>query len=418
MNTNVVRVVTGPKRFTLQDHETVTRDPSPMILIPPRYYGLISNPVVREEDGTLVRDKNGQVKLRHADAEIRFAQEPFPLYPGEKLKSVVPMKIIDEHQALRGRSLRDFFDTCPPVIGEGSSSYAGKQRTAGDEWLIYGPRTYIPQVEVQITDIVTAVIVKPDEALELRAERECVDIDGVHRPAGALWLMRRPGAYIPKVNETIVSTVSSQVILQDSALKLRAKIDLTDFFGKERKAGEEWLVTRDDNVSTYIPDAGSIVLGNVKLTVLGTTDYCIIQNPVENGEPQLGSKKLIKGPATFFLRPGESLHESKISKKRILPRVSGLELVAKEAFDDNESVLGRTIKRKPGQKWCVYGPREYVPPFQADISRSLQGLDFFGAGIIVIFNPFVLLILFLSILGVVGYVFFLILVSAFSWVFG
>ncbi len=69
-----------------------------------------------------------QVKLRHADQEIRLAQEPFPLYPGEVLKQVVTqLKVVPSNTALRLRSVLDFDEE------------DGTRRIAGDEWLFEGP---------------------------------------------------------------------------------------------------------------------------------------------------------------------------------------------------------------------------------------------------------------------------------------
>lgn len=69
-----------------------------------------------------------QVKLRHADQEIRLAQDPFPLYPGEGLKQVVTqLKVVPANTALRLRAVLDFQE-------EDST-----RRVAGDEWLFEGP---------------------------------------------------------------------------------------------------------------------------------------------------------------------------------------------------------------------------------------------------------------------------------------
>ena len=46
---------------------------------------------MRDDDEKVVLDRNGQAKLLHADQEIRMAQEPFPLYPGEVLKKPVSL---------------------------------------------------------------------------------------------------------------------------------------------------------------------------------------------------------------------------------------------------------------------------------------------------------------------------------------
>jgi len=67
------RVIFGPER---------------MIVVPPRTYCVIENPVVKNAEGQIQLDPSGQAKLSHADKEIRLAQDPFPLYPGEVLKEV------------------------------------------------------------------------------------------------------------------------------------------------------------------------------------------------------------------------------------------------------------------------------------------------------------------------------------------
>jgi len=73
-------------------------------------------------------DAEGQVKLRHGDEEIRFEQEPFPLYPGEKLYGKVsPLQVVAPNTALRLRAIRDFDEA------------DGTKRIAGDEWLFKGP---------------------------------------------------------------------------------------------------------------------------------------------------------------------------------------------------------------------------------------------------------------------------------------
>ena len=69
-----------------------------------------------------------QVRLRHADQEIRLAQEPFPLYPGEVLKQVVTqLKVVPANTALRLRAVLDLTED------------DGTKRVAGDEWLFEGP---------------------------------------------------------------------------------------------------------------------------------------------------------------------------------------------------------------------------------------------------------------------------------------
>lgn len=59
-----------------------------MIIIPPCHYCIIYNPAIRDAENTLVYDSAGQIKLRHADFEVRLEQDPFPLYPGESMHLV------------------------------------------------------------------------------------------------------------------------------------------------------------------------------------------------------------------------------------------------------------------------------------------------------------------------------------------
>ena len=84
-NTNITRLEVGPKTFTRQEHEVVVSGPTKMVMVPPRSYCVISNPVVRDEGGRPVSQPNGLLKLRYGDEEIRFEGPPFPLYPGESL---------------------------------------------------------------------------------------------------------------------------------------------------------------------------------------------------------------------------------------------------------------------------------------------------------------------------------------------
>lgn len=354
-NTNVTRVETGPQTFTRQDHEKVALGPEPMVMIPPRNYCIIANPVIRDQAKKPLTDEHGQIKLRHGDEEIRFEQEPFPLYPGEKLYGKVsPLQVVAPNAALRLRAIRDFKD------GE-------TNRVAGDEWLYEGPGTYYPRVEVQVVEITRAIIVKPNQALKLRARKACVDRSKVERKAGEEWLVRASGAYLPGVDEEVVETVNSYVLTDKKALHLKATKTFTDVFGKERKAGEEWLVTSAD-AETHIPDVYEQVVGEVKITTLNSRQYCVVVDPIgENGRPQLGQKQLRKGECSFFLRPGESL-ESGIQNVYVLGEEEALLLRAKESFVDGKEM------HQPGDRWMIYGPVEYVPPTQVEIVEKRRAI--------------------------------------------
>lgn len=222
-NSNVTRVETGPQTITLQDHEKIVNGPEPMIMIPPRHYCIIANPVAKNEKGGFVKDSNGGAKLRHGDEEIRFEQDPFALFPGEKLVGKVsPLQVVAPDTALRVRAIRDFKDD------------KGVARVAGDEWLFEGPGTYSPRVEVSVAEVVRAVVVKPNQALKLRARKETADRDGKKRQAGEEWLHRKAGAYLPGVDEEIVETINAVVLTDKKALHLRATRTFEDVFKKVR----------------------------------------------------------------------------------------------------------------------------------------------------------------------------------------
>ncbi|RNA36335.1 major vault -like, partial [Brachionus plicatilis] len=94
-NLNVTRLEIGPKTFVKQDNEKVVLGPEKMITIPPRHYCVVENPALKDKENKIQFDQSGQVKLAFAELEIRFAREPFPLYPGETLKqNITPLRVL------------------------------------------------------------------------------------------------------------------------------------------------------------------------------------------------------------------------------------------------------------------------------------------------------------------------------------
>ncbi|EGC38895.1 major vault protein beta (MVP-beta) [Dictyostelium purpureum] len=357
-NTNVTRVEVGPQTFTRQDHERVLHPtPLPMILIPPRNYCIIDNPIIRK-DGVLVVDQFNQPKLRHGDQEIRFSQDPFPLYPGEVLiAQPVPLQVIQANSALRLKCLRDFVEV--------KADKTTVSRTAGDEWLFEGPGTYYPRVEVTVIEPVKAVIIKENQALKLRARLCFTDRKGSERQPGEEWLVRESGAYLPGVHEEIVGFIQALVLTDRIAYQLLALRSFIDCFGKARKAGEEWIITQSD-CDTYIPDVNEKVVRDIKAITLTNRQYCIVENPVDKatGKNKLGHKQLLQGDLTFFLLPGESLVKG-IQNVNVLSEDEALLLSAKEEFVEKKGK--ETVVHKPGDLWMIYGPCDYIPPIQVDV---------------------------------------------------
>ncbi|CAF88473.1 unnamed protein product, partial [Tetraodon nigroviridis] len=204
------RIEVGPLTYIRQDNERVLFSPVHMVMVPPRHYCVVLNPVARNQDGEVLFDPSGQAKLRHADLEIRLAQDPFPLYPGEEIQQdVTPLQIVYPDTALRLQALLDFQED------------GGEKRVAGDEWLFEGPGTYIPRKEVVVLETIKATVIGENQAIRLRARKEGSDRGGVHRVTGGSlsacapgeeWLVRKVGAYLPGAHEEVIDIVTAFVL--------------------------------------------------------------------------------------------------------------------------------------------------------------------------------------------------------------
>jgi major vault protein len=232
--------------------------------------------------------------------------------------------------------------------------------------LFEGPQTYIPNVNAQVVEIVRAVVLKPNQALKLRARRETIDRDGTKRAAGEEWLIKQTGAYLPAVDEEVLETLNAIVLTDKKALHLRATRTFTDVFGKTRKAGEEWIVTLAD-ADIHIPDVYEQVVGEVKITTLTNRQYCVVLDPWKAGKQQLGQRELRRGEVSFFLQPGERL-EAGIQNVYVLAEEEAILLRARDNFSDNKT------ERKAGDRWMVHGPCEYVPPVEVEFIEKRKAI--------------------------------------------
>lgn len=350
---NATRVELGPQTFIRQENEKVVFGPEAMVTVPPRSYVVILNPAMRDDQNAPLYDSvSKQVKLRHAEQEVRLSGDPFPLFPGEVLKKgVTPLQVVNPDSALRLKAVLDYVD-----VVDGKSI----KRVAGDEWLFEGPGTYIPKVEVSVEETIRASVIKPNQALLVRARKETVDRDGTARVTGEEYLIRKVGAYLPQASEEVLTVIDAYVLTDKKALHLRATRTFKDDLGIARKNGQEWLIKQGD-ADTHIPSVHEEVIGLVDITTLTNRQYCVILNPVDkDGVPQLGQKKLLKGPSSRFLEPGEKL-EKGIQDVFVLEEDEGLILKASEAFTDG------TKNRTPGDRWMIRGPTEYVPPVEVEV---------------------------------------------------
>uniref|UniRef100_A0A3Q4BD11 Major vault protein n=1 Tax=Mola mola TaxID=94237 RepID=A0A3Q4BD11_MOLML len=362
-NTNIARVEIGPLTYIRQDNERVLFLPVRMIMVPPRHYCVVVNPAARDDNRQVLFDESGQAKLRHADLEIRLTQDPFPLYPGEEIQQdVTPLQIVYPDTALRLQALLDFDE-------EG-----GEKRVAGDEWLFEGPGTYIPRKEVVVLQTIKATVIGENQAIRLRARKEGVDRGGVRRVTGEEWLVSKVGAYLPAAYEEVIDIVNAFILTDKKALHVRAVRAFKDAGGRDRRTGEEWLVTMADR-EAHIPSVAEEVVGVVDVTTLSSRQYCVILDPVgPDGKPQLGNKRVMKGERSFFLQPGERF-ERGIQDVYILSEEEGLVLRAVEAFNDTEERSRMSgVLRRPGDRWMLRGPIEYVPPAAVEVVLKRQAI--------------------------------------------
>lgn len=364
-NLNVTRVETGPKTFIRQDHEKVLVGPSKMIVVPPRHYCTIENPIILNDKNEPALDEHNQYRLRHADREVRLAQDPFPLYPGEVLvTSPQPLVTVKNNTALRLRALSDYEST----------DKDGKKvvRNAGDEWLFPGPATYIPEVHVEVVETIVATIIGPNQALRLRARQDCVSRhDNKKRVTGEEWHVTNMGAYLPGTYEEVIRLENAYVLTENIALHLRAIRTFVDQYGKERKTGEEWLATSKDS-EIHVPNVSEEVVKVVDIITLSNRQFCVVANPVEDGVNRLGKKRLVKGERSFFLQPGESLVNG-IQNVYVLGPEEALVLRALEEFED-ETNEKAPVTRKPGDRWMITGPSEYFPPVEVEVIANRKAI--------------------------------------------
>jgi len=352
-NSQVTRVVVGPATITKQQHETLAYGPADMVIVPPRYYCKIKNPVIMK-DGKPDVYPSGLVKTRQGWEEIRFETDPFPLYPGEVL-AVRPtlLTTIKENEALMIQAVDDFTDE------------KGVSHITGEEWLVKGPCTYIPRVEEKVIKTIEPIMVNINEAIVLEAINDFVDENGVKRITGEKWLYSTPGAYLPGINEVFKSVIKGNVITPTSAVHVKA-LDSVVSFGKKHNAGDHWLVTLDDT-DMYIPGINEEVVERVPITTLTNRQFCVVLNPVDpkTGVQNFGARELRKGLTSFFLNPGETL-EKGIQEIYILDEEEALLLraISETSITDPD---GKVIKKLPGERWLLYGPCEFIPSIDIEV---------------------------------------------------
>jgi len=386
-NDNKIRLEEGPKNLPLkEDEELLTESPLQMLVIPNLCYIQILNPVLRDENKSVVFDKTGLSKYRWSKTEYRTREDfqaPFPLYYEEIVLNKNGKKVDLNKISLDEDSCSEFIlplkyvPNLSYLILQAKVKFTDKTRQGdkvisttrnpGDEWIFYGPNYYLPSDELEILKEEECLIIKNNQALVLKAKKDFTDKNGIKRRAGDRWLMREKGAYLPDVQELVEKIQDANVIYHDTSLLLRAIFDFVDFYGIARKAGEEWLIT-NEITNTHIIDVFETLVQEGKKTILKNDEYCIICDPYDEKAKTnlMGTMRLVKGVDSFFLQPGERL-KSGVEKVHILDENEGFLVQSIESFVDENSV-----KRNAGDKWMINGPLKFIPGVQIKIIEKRQ----------------------------------------------
>ncbi|MFX0098726.1 MAG: SPFH domain-containing protein [Candidatus Hodarchaeota archaeon] len=135
--TGKIRLVSGPARlkFTLGLFEGIRYGKKfKKIILKENQYAIINNPYSKEEK-----------KVLYGEREIRVGPDIFPLHPGEKMEgNVTDVHVLPQGSGLLIEAVDDFLD-------------GDIQRTAGDQWIIKGPRSFIPNKHETIIEEIEGI---------------------------------------------------------------------------------------------------------------------------------------------------------------------------------------------------------------------------------------------------------------------
>ena len=65
-----------------------------------------------------------------------------------------------------------------------------------------------------VEETIRATVIRPNQAIRLRARKETLDRDGVPRVTGEEWMVRKVGAYLPGAYEEVVDVVDAYVLTE------------------------------------------------------------------------------------------------------------------------------------------------------------------------------------------------------------
>lgn len=67
-------------------------------------------------------------------------------------------------------------------------------------------------------ETIRATVIKPNQAIKLRARKETLDRDGTPRVTGEEWLVKKVGAYLPGAYEEVVDVVDAYVLTEKASV--------------------------------------------------------------------------------------------------------------------------------------------------------------------------------------------------------
>ncbi|RNF05301.1 putative major vault protein [Trypanosoma rangeli] len=348
-NTCKVTLLEGPCCFTMQDHLVkLHTTPQRHIVIPLNHYCEVENPVSPSPDG-------GEPTYRVGHREVRLPQPPFPLYPGEVVSEVKPMRILTAREAIILRALADH-TTTDELTGE------IVQRMAGQQWLVKGPCLYVPRVEQEVVESVEPVILAANEYMQLSALSDFKDSDGTTRRAGEKWNMVTRELFFLGPYTKLESVEKGIMLSPILALHVRAVRPFYDHrFGVQRLLGDRWLVTHDA-VTLFLPTENEQPETIIPLTVVGQQQYCILLSMAHDGVCHDSKQRLLKGVCSFFLKPGERLRDNEVKDAYLLGAHEALLVEAINSFTEDGGA-----RREASSRWLVRGPCSYIPPLEVRV---------------------------------------------------
>ena len=351
-NTNIVKVELGPQRYTLSSEEALEQSPKPFVSVPPCHFVKVTHPV---------KDRYRIPYLNLFDRyEYRYDVEPFALYPGEKCSSPEEIIVLEAGEGVRVRASEDLRDA------------SGTHRHAGEEWLLTGPQTLLPQVGVVIVGEAVEENILEGEAVYLTATHDFVDRSNTQRRSGQVWMVSTPGSFFLDLKEKKVKKVKSVTLATNQGIHVSATKSFTDSQGVKRRAGDVWSILSEETES-FLPPPEVEVVRHINKVILKEDEYCYLHDPFdqESRKPRYNTKILKVGPDSFYLEPFES--NSAISKRYRLEAEDALLLVANEAFED-ASDPSAPVQRKAGVTWMIRGPRSYCPAVEVEVLQKRRSI--------------------------------------------